>query len=82
MSGTTTNGWPRSENCQFWLPGKTLLGNYVWKKYFNFLKIYSSQDNKEKEKSGLYLFECAKITAKQHEIKKKLGSPYLHLLSK
>ena len=38
--------------------------------------MYSFQDNKEKEKSSFYLFECANITVKQHEIKKKqLGTP-------
>ena len=37
--------------------------------------MYSFQDNKEKEKSSFYLFECANITLKQHEIKKKLGTP-------
>ena len=37
--------------------------------------MYSFQDNKEKEKSSFYLSECANITVKQHEIKKKLGTP-------
>ena len=52
------------------LPQKPYKVTMYEKNYFNFLKMYSFQDNKEKEKSSFYLFECAKITVKQHEIKK------------
>ena len=43
--------------------------------------MYSFQDNKGKEKSSFYLFECAKITVNNMKNKKKLGAPYLRLLS-